>query len=315
MNINDRIYNYSKIINEEIKKLILKNPKQEIYTASNHLLNAGGKNIRSSLMLLMSDALCGKFDHVLLSSITIEVFHAFTLIHDDIIDHSKIRRSVSTVHEKWGLNNAILAGDLLYLESIKLLLEHYNEKINSIILIKIINSLIIAGIDICEGQWMDVNFKYYKKVTEEQYFDMIKKKTAILFATSMKIVGLLNNVNQEILNKLYNFGLYFGIAFQLKDDILDITSNIQKIGKDNLSDIKEKKITLMIIHAFKESNIFLEKNNIDIIEILDKIQESKSIDYVKKIISKYIQKCKVELSFLKESKYKDHIFYIINNIL
>ena len=231
MNINE-ILNYSKIVNKELQKYILENSNYGIYEASNYLLNAGGKNIRSSLMLLMSKALCERYDNVLQASISIEIFHAFTLIHDDIIDHSKMRRNVSTVHEKWGTNNAILAGDLLYLESIKFILKHYKNKIKDITIMEIINSLVTSGVNICEGQWMDVNFKNYEKITEDQYFEMIKKKTALLFATSMKIVGLLNNVTQEILNKLYNFGLYFGIAFQLNDDILDIIGDTQKMGKD-----------------------------------------------------------------------------------
>lgn len=282
---------YSTIIDNELKKVFLKQQNFELYKASNHLLQAGGKRLRSVLLLLISESICGKFNHAIVSAISIELLHTFTLVHDDIMDHSSIRRNVTTVNKLWGEANAILTGDTLYLKTIEILTK-YNDYNNGIevkqeIILKIIQEIVIAGIKICEGQWLDLSFSNNINVTEDQYLDMITKKTAVLFGTSAKIAGLLNGMKESDLNKLYNFGISIGKAYQLQDDILDITDT-KKSGKSQYSDIKEWKMTLLMIHAFKNGvniDYFGSKllTSSQIKDVIQKLIVSKSIEYVKKM--------------------------------
>lgn len=306
--IKQKMLEYSNILNAVFEKYFNSGSNIELYEATNYLLRAGGKRIRPLLMLIISESISGQYNHVLLASIAIELFHTFTLIHDDIMDHSKLRRNVKAVHEMWSEPKAILAGDALYLESINLLSkynEYYKKEIvRSDIIIKIINSLVVSGIEICEGQWLDLSYEKNKNITEDQYMSMIKKKTAVLFGAVAKISGLLNNIHDEdSLNKLYNFGFFLGVAFQLQDDILDIIGNPNKTGKDQYSDIKEGKMTLIIIHALKKKSILdgfgcknITKNQID--KIINEFDNCGSLNYVKNLSNEYITRSKNELNSL-----------------
>ncbi len=240
------------IINTEIKnrtgELKKINPVN-LYAPVNYSLEIGGKRLRPVLLLLSFNIFSDKIEDALPAAVALEVFHNFTLLHDDIMDKADVRRNKPTVHKKFDENSAILSGDAMAFLSYKFLLECKSEKH-----IDVIELFSKTAIEVCEGQQFDMDFEDRLTVSEEEYLEMIRLKTAVLLACSLKSGALLANANSETANQLYDFGINLGMAFQLQDDLLDTFGNQETFGKRIGGDIVANKKTYLLIKALENAS-------------------------------------------------------------
>jgi len=239
-----KIVDYIAIIDGELKKTVsLKEPKN-LYQPIKYSLELGGKRIRPALLLLANDLFGGKNKGAINAALAIEVFHNFTLLHDDIMDDAPLRRGKDTVYKKWGSNIAILAGDVMFVNAIQLLAKNDTSKLPEIL--DLFNT---TAVEVCEGQQFDMNFETLQNVSIDDYLKMIELKTAVLLAASLKIGAILGNASQENANHIYEFGRNLGVAFQLMDDILDLYGDPEKFGKQVGGDIIANKKTYLLLKA------------------------------------------------------------------
>ena len=238
------ITDYQNIISNHFKALsIVKEPKN-LYDPIQYILGLGGKRIRPMLTLMIADILGSDVNKALPAATAVEVFHNFSLIHDDIMDEAPLRRGNQTVHEKWDLNTGILSGDAMLILAYQFF-EHYEPKIFQQ-LAKLFSK---TALEVCEGQQYDVDFETRDDVTIPEYLKMIEYKTAVLVAAAMKMGAIIAETNEENCNAIYDFGLNLGIAFQLQDDILDVYGNPEKFGKQIGGDIIANKKTFLHLKA------------------------------------------------------------------
>ncbi len=228
-----------------------KYPKEpaELYEPMQYMMNLGGKRLRPALLLMGCDAFGGDIYQAINPAIAIEVFHNFTLMHDDIMDNAPLRRGKTTVHEKWNSSVGILSGDAMLVEGYKLMMQ-VDEKVLRPVL-EIFNDTAIA---VCEGQQLDMNFEQLKEVQIAAYINMIRLKTAVVLGGALKIGALIAGANQTEAELLYAFGEDLGIAFQLQDDILDVYGNPEKFGKQVGGDIISNKKTYLLIKALETAD-------------------------------------------------------------
>lgn len=222
----------------------------ELYEPVSYLMNLGGKRLRPVLLLMATDLFRGNINEAIKPALAIEVFHNFTLMHDDIMDKAPLRRGNPTVHAKWNEAIAILSGDVMLIEAYKLLIN-----VNPAILPNVLNVFNDTAVGVCEGQQIDMNFEKREKVTIDEYLEMIKLKTAVLLGGALEIGALIGNAPVEDAQHLYDFGVNLGIAFQLQDDILDVYGDPEKFGKQVGGDIISNKKTFLLIKAQELANI------------------------------------------------------------
>jgi geranylgeranyl diphosphate synthase type I len=304
--IEEILQKKAKLVDESIPKFLPITPPDELYKAMRHLLDAGGKRLRPSALLLASEAVGGKPEDVLPAAIAVELVHNFTLIHDDIMDEADLRRGLTTVHKKWGVPRAIIAGDALYSKAFEILSCTKSEPQR---LVESLELLSKTCTDICEGQWMDMNFQTRKDVNEEEYMRMVEKKTAVLFASALKLGAMLSGANREHVRALWDFGRLTGVGFQIYDDVIDLITPEEILGKAQGGDIIEGKRTLIIIHALSKgvSIEALGKCNATRSEIsaaLITLQESGSIDYAMHKALGFVDEGKAALAVLPDSEAK-----------
>ena len=243
----------------------------------NYIIKSGGKRVRPILVIL-SAKLCGYRGekHIPFAAI-IEFIHTATLLHDDVVDNARTRRGASTVNMVWGNEPSVLVGDFLYSKSFELMSKEGNPEI-----LKIISQATTA---LSEGEILEIIKTANIDTTEKDYFEIIGNKTAILFSAACEIGAILGNVTPKQRSALKNFGYKLGIAFQLRDDILDYTSYDDVLGKRVGTDLKEGKITLPFIHALKSAS---EKEKLSVAKILKKHTISqKDFEWVSKLMEKY----------------------------
>jgi geranylgeranyl diphosphate synthase, type I len=276
----------------------------ELNKASAHILAAGGKRLRPAVVMLAADAVKpGSSDELLHAALALEVTHTFTLIHDDIMDDDSLRRGVPTVHTKWDMPTGILAGDVLYSRAF----EHIcRATAKDEAKVRAVTMLAKACADICEGQHMDMSFEHRTDVTEPEYMEMVRMKTGVLYAAAAGIGAVLAGGNAVQVRALYNFGLNTGIAFQIQDDLIDLLTPSEKSGKDQASDLREGKQTLLMIKA-REKGLDLKKYQkvltpTDINAAITELTEAGVIDEVKGIASGLIADSNKHLSVLPSSK-------------
>ncbi len=222
---------------------------RNLYEPNNYFLKIGGKRLRPILLLLSSELFGGKVEESLAASLSIEYFHNFTLIHDDVMDKAPVRRGFVTIHEKYNLNTAILSGDVLMIKACE-----YLSKVNPIYFKKVFDIFTKTAIEVCEGQQYDIDFETQAQVSHVEYIEMIRLKTSVLLAASMKIGAILGNANDEDADLLYSYAENLGIAFQIQDDILDCFGDESLVGKQPGGDIIQNKKTLLWIEALQKSN-------------------------------------------------------------
>jgi geranylgeranyl diphosphate synthase type II len=232
------------IINKKLSSLSLPEHPSNLYEPMRYCIDLGGKRIRPALVLMGCNLFSDKIEEALNPAIAIELFHNFTLLHDDIMDKSDMRRNKPTVHTKWNENVAILSGDAMLIKAYEYLSRGYIPRMNAIL--QIFNK---TALEVCEGQQYDMDFEYTLKVRLNEYLRMIELKTAVLLAASLKIGALCSDSSVDNANHLYEFGRNIGLAFQLQDDLLDIYGNAELVGKQLGNDITANKKTFLLITA------------------------------------------------------------------
>jgi len=224
------------------------NPKN-LYDPLHYFLQLGGKRTRPVLALLACELFNSEYQKALPAAMSVELFHNFTLIHDDIMDEAPLRRGMATVHEKWNSNIAILSGDVLFVEAYKQLMQY-----EANVLKELMNVFSQTAIEVCEGQQMDMDFESSDNVTISAYIEMIRLKTSVLLGAALKMGAIVGGAGPSDANHLYQFGENIGIAFQLQDDYLDLYADPDKFGKQVGGDILSNKKTFLWLTALSQCN-------------------------------------------------------------
>jgi geranylgeranyl diphosphate synthase type II len=226
----------------------IKDPKN-LYEPIDYILALGGKRLRPVLTLMTTDVFNGDYQEALNAALSIEVFHNFSLVHDDIMDDAPLRRGHKTVHEKWDVNTGILSGDAMLIMAYQLF-ENYDANTFQA-LAKLFSK---TALEVCEGQQYDVDFETRNDVTIPEYLKMIEYKTAVLVGAAMKMGAIVAGASKEDQHSIYEFGKNLGIAFQLQDDYLDAFGDPKTFGKQVGGDIIENKKTYLYLKALEFSN-------------------------------------------------------------
>lgn len=254
-----------------------KEPKG-IYDGARHIMNIKGKRIRPLLALHACDIFEGNIQKALGVAHAVEVFHNFTLVHDDIMDNASVRRGEKTVHEVYGNNVAILAGDVM----LSLAYQYLCDK-NEDCLVDLLEVFNKTGVQVMEGQQWDIDFETRLDVTEAEYIEMIKYKTSVLLACSLKMGAIVGGASKEDQENMYQFGLSLGLAFQIKDDYLDSFGELEKVGKRIGGDILNNKKTLLLITALSKAE---GKDKEELLALLHEGDENKKIANIKALFEK-----------------------------
>jgi geranylgeranyl diphosphate synthase type II len=227
---------------------VQKEPKN-LYDPVNYILSLGGKRIRPVLTLMAAEVFNADCKKALPAAVAVEVFHNFSLVHDDIMDDAPLRRGNQTVHEKWNTNTAILSGDAMLILAYQYFEQYEPETFRD--LAKLFSK---TALEVCEGQQWDVDFETRNDVTEPEYLKMIEYKTAVLVGAAMKMGAIVAKTTEENASLIYDFGRYLGIAFQLQDDYLDAFGNPLTFGKQVGGDIIENKKTFLYLKAMQQAD-------------------------------------------------------------
>ena len=233
-------------INNEILKLDWDREPYGLYEPIEYTLAAGGKRVRPQLAMIASQLFGGKDEDVLPAALALEVFHNFTLLHDDVMDKADVRRGRPTVHVKWNENTAILSGDQMLIEAYKLLSGVPADKLPKVL--QLFNKM---ATEICEGQQYDVDFESQEQVTIDDYLKMIRLKTSVLLANALQTGAYIAGADEQAQEALYQFGINIGLAFQIQDDILDVWGDPATFGKAVGGDISCNKKTFVYLEAIR----------------------------------------------------------------
>ena len=245
----DKIKIYQSTFLEYLKDYNKEREPRNLYDPVNYILDLGGKRLRPVLTLMACDALGGEYRTALDAALSVEVFHNFSLVHDDIMDDAPLRRGKETVHEKWDTNTGILSGDVMLIMAYQLF-EGYNPEVFQE-LAKVFSK---TAIEVCEGQQYDVDFETRNDVTIDEYLKMIDYKTAVLVGGAMKMGAIIAEASERDQAAIYDFGRYLVIAFQLQDDYLDAFGNPETFGKQVGGDIIENKKTYLYLKAVEKAS-------------------------------------------------------------
>jgi geranylgeranyl diphosphate synthase type II len=222
---------------------------KEMYEPMNYIIGLGGKRVRPLLTLVGCDLFEANPSDAIHAALSVELFHNFSLIHDDILDNAPLRRGNTTVHEKWNHNIALLSGDGMMVKGFEVLSKSNKNQIP-----ELLSLFAKTGLEVCEGQQMDMNFETQEKVSVDDYIDMITFKTAVLLGCSLQMGAICANASLKNQKHLYEFGKHVGIAFQILDDVLDVYAEDAKFGKQVGGDIISNKKTFMLLDAFELAN-------------------------------------------------------------
>ena len=304
---------------EDLRK---RNPVN-LYNPVDYSLEMGGKRLRPVLLLMSYNMFSDSVQEAIPAAIAIEVFHNFTLLHDDIMDKAEVRRNRPTVHKKFSENSAILSGDVMAFLSYQYLLECKTERLP-----KLLDLFTKTAIEVCEGQQFDMEFETRLDVSENEYIEMIRLKTAVLLACSLKAGALMANADNELADKLYEYGLNLGLAFQLQDDLLDSFGSQEFFGKKIGGDILANKKTFLSINALQNATGNLKAELLNWMNAKD-FNPDEKISAVQKIynqlkikelteqkIESYFQNCRViyQQITVEESR-KKQLLEISNSML
>ena len=243
---------------------------ENLYNPINYILGLGGKRLRPVLTLLTCDMLGGNSKEALDAALAIEIFHNFSLVHDDIMDDASLRRGMETVHEKWDLNTGILSGDAMMIIAYQCF-ENYEAPTFK----KLAQLFSKTALEVCEGQQYDIDFETRTDVTIEEYLEMIKLKTSVLVAAAMNMGAIVANACDKDMQKIYDFGLHLGLAFQLQDDYLDTFGDVATFGKQIGGDILENKKTYLYLKAFENASEVEKKRLEELFKIEDRSDAAK----------------------------------------
>ncbi|PSP73309.1 phosphoesterase [Halobacteriales archaeon QS_3_64_16] len=332
-------------VNEAIESdLPIGDPKR-LYEASRYIVDAGGKRLRPTVSLLVAEALCGveplsrdyrqfptladggqagsEADNarsgsregpeidLMTAAAGIEVIQSFTLIHDDIMDDDDLRRGVPAVHREYDLETAILAGDTLYAKGFEFMVESGAPPEHSV---RALRTLAKTCTSICEGQAMDVAFESRENVSIAEYLRMIERKTAVLYAAAASVPAILVGADDATIGALYDYGLDMGRGFQIQDDLLDLTTPSEQLGKRRGSDLIEGKRTLITLHA-RERGIDVEEllaeddldegGDMALEGALERLEAAGSIDYARRSARSFVRSSKANLEVVPDNEAQD----------
>ncbi len=291
------IYQYQEFISDYLQSQYETKEPRNLYEPIHYILDLGGKRMRPVLTLMSAEVFDADFKLALPAALAVEVFHNFSLVHDDIMDDAPLRRGNETVHEKWNVNTAILSGDAMLI-----LAYQYFEQYNTEVFRDLAKLFSKTALEVCEGQQYDVDFETRDDVTIPEYLKMIEYKTAVLVAAAMKMGAIVAETSKENADLIYDFGLNLGLAFQLQDDYLDAFGNPETFGKQVGGDIIENKKTYLYLKAIEFSDDNQKEQLLHLFSIQpddnsDKIESVKSIfnesgasDATKKAIQDYTLK-------------------------
>lgn len=278
---------------------------QNLYEPIRYILSLGGKKIRPVLTLMAASLFSDDYKKALPAAYAIEMFHNFTLVHDDIMDDAPLRRSKQTVHEKWNINTGILSGDAMLI-----LAYQYFENYPPLIFQKLAKLFSKTALEVCDGQQLDVDFETRNDVSIEEYIKMISLKTSVLIGAALKMGAIVNESSEKDAEILYDFGLNLGIAFQLQDDYLDTYGNPETFGKQVGGDIMENKKTYLYLKA-------LELSSTEDANLLNKLYQSKLDDNQEKIklVKQIFDKYEIPTSIKDQiADYSQKAFSVLENI-
>lgn len=295
---------------ELTKELFDKNPKN-LYEPIVYNMSQGGKRIRPLLMFYSCELFNGNIQDCLKAAYGVELFHNFTLLHDDIMDNAYLRRGKPSVYKKFGIVAGILSGDVMMMHGQKL----FYDSLPLDVAAEVTKVFIKTGIEVCEGQQMDMDFEVQDKVSEDVYIEMIRLKTAVLIAASLEIGAIVAGASKEERKAIYDFGIALGIAFQLRDDYLDTFGTATQVGKKSGGDITENKKTIILIHALQnaskeqliEMNRFLsikEENKEKIVYFKSIFESLGSKEYIEHLMDEFYQKSVRLLDSINSDKNK-----------
>lgn len=279
MEANERLASYRDQVNGRLREVMENDVQPEsLYVPMRYVLEGDGKRVRPILLLLVNDFFSGNAAHALDVAVSIEILHNFTLVHDDIMDQDHQRRGRPTVHTKWDVGTGILSGDGLLALAYKVLTEVDTPEI-----LRILRLFTRGILEICEGQAFDKEFESRADVKIEEYLEMIEKKTARLIAMSCQMGGLVSGVSEERLSQLNQFGLDLGQAFQIQDDLLEMTSTMEVMGKSLGSDLFARKKTYVLLKARQMADQTLRDQIDDLVEYNSHSEED--FERVKQLIA------------------------------
>lgn len=316
------------IVNDAITEQLPVQKPERLYSASRYLLDAGGKRLRPTILLLSAEAISevepldadyrrfpslpgGEVD-VLSAAVSIEVIQSFTLIHDDIMDDDDLRRGVPSVHREYDLETAILAGDTLYSKAFEYMLDTGAPAERSV---EALDELATTCTEICEGQALDVDFESRTDVTTDEYLEMIEFKTAVLYAAAAAVPAILLGADEETIDALHGYGLDIGRAFQIQDDLLDLTVPSDELGKQRGSDLIEGKRTVITLHARDQGidveNLIPEDPTDEEIEAaVETLEDAGSIDFAREMAQDLVENGKNRLEILPDGEANDMLVEI-----
>ena len=287
---------------------------RNLYEPMTYILGLGGKRLRPVLTLMSTEIFDAPYKKALDAALAIEVFHNFSLVHDDIMDDAPIRRGKATVHEKWDINTGILSGDAMLINAYQLFENYESETFR-----KLAQLFSKTAMEVCEGQQYDIDFETRDDVTITEYLKMIEYKTAVLVAAALKMGGIIANASEKEQNSIYEFGKNLGIAFQLQDDYLDAFGDPKTFGKQVGGDIIENKKTFLYLTALESSTLEQQKELQDLFSVhpedpMDKIDlatnifmDSGAANSIQNEIEAYTQKAFDVLEQLKISLEKKEL--------
>jgi geranylgeranyl diphosphate synthase type II len=262
---------FLKAINQEIAQVQYGQSPVELYQPIEYLMDLGGKRMRPLLTVMAASMFTEHWQTAVRPAIGVEVFHNFTLMHDDIMDKAPLRRGKPTVHAKWNDNIAILSGDVMLVCAYELMLDVEDSKLKNVL-----RRFNRTAAEVCEGQQFDMNFESLEDVSTQDYIQMIKLKTAVLLGFALELGGIIGGADQTTCQHLNEIGNCIGLGFQIKDDILDVYADPDKFGKQVGGDIIANKKTFMLIEAKKQANGSQK-------EALEKWLSAKEFDAVQKV--------------------------------
>ncbi|GAA0677165.1 geranylfarnesyl diphosphate synthase [Natronoarchaeum mannanilyticum] len=312
------------LVNDAIPEELPITDPERLYEASRYLLDAGGKRLRPTVLLLVAEALAdveplsadyrsfpslnGSDVDVMAAAVSVETIQSFTLIHDDIMDDDDLRRGVPAVHREYDLETAILAGDTLYSKAFEIMLDTDAQADRTV---RALDVLATTCTNICEGQALDVEFETSSDVLTEDYLEMIEQKTAVLYGASSSVPALLLGADDETVEQLYGYGIDVGRAFQIQDDVLDLTVPSEKLGKQRGSDLVEGKQTLLTLHA-REQGVDVDSlvdaesveavTEAEIDEAVAELEAAGSIDYARDTAAELVESGKERLEVLPDNE-------------
>ena len=313
MDLKEELKKRADFFNTQLEKFLSNGSPKTLYDAARHLPLAGGKRLRPCISMIACEAVKGDVTKVIPLALSLELIHNFTLVHDDIMDKSKLRRNMPSVHTKYGEPVAIIAGDLLFTKAFEAM---HNINDDSSIFKNVEFGLIDSIREICEGQQLDMEFEEKSDVKEDEYLEMILKKTAVLFMYASEAGSILGGASKEESMALNEYGKYLGLGFQIWDDYLDMSSDENTLGKNIGNDIRNGKKTLIAVHCInnldeKDKKYFykifgnLKATDSDVKKIYDLFDKKGSIDYAKNKAQEYCSSAKKSLDIIPDTDAKN----------